>query len=50
MRHLNLKRIFVLLFVMAFIAMGSWYYFTQMQKTDTEPDRADLVMEYSLIR
>ena len=50
MRYLNIKRVVVLLLAIAFIAMGSWYYFAQLQQTDTEPERADLVMAYSLTR
>lgn len=44
MRHLSFKKILLLLFVAAFVAMGSWYYLNQLQKLDIIPDRADLVM------
>lgn len=50
MRHIKLKGLLALVFAVALLVMGSWYYYTQMQKTDSEPEKADLVMAYSIFR
>ncbi len=50
MRYFKFKGLLTLVVAVALLALGSWYYYTQMQKTDTEPEKADLVMAYSSTR